>query len=686
MVATEGFQSQIEIHLRMRPVPSHIPTADYEVDHGEQTVEWVIPRQAVVGMHNHQREKYNFAFTRILSTETKQDEVFDSVAKKVIMGVLEGYNGTIFAYGQTGSGKTYTITGGTERNEEEALNLLFVGDTNRMISATPMNPASSRSHCIFTVSVEARKAGEDTVRRSKLHLVDLAGSERVWKKGIDGQILKEAKYINLSLHYLEQVIIALQERSQGKHRHHIPYRNSMMTSVLRDSLGGNCMTVMIATVTVAQEQLEETISTCRFAQRVALISNQVMVNEEVDPNLVIKRLKQEIKDLKEELNFLRGNQERDPLTASELSILRSQIDCYVADNSEDAPFNCGGTMVQIRAAFQLLKEMIRNKNETKVIPEISDGTDDTNSSHPVKTVDARNASTSTLQETISNLNHQLQQRDNEINILVSFIRKQEKGREKKTISTQWPELLETEDVDTNKKRQDPSAGQLNRDSERQQGFGVTEGDRLKAFELFKSTYPNWDAIEENKQILREKYQKAKSLGEKVNNARERINEMKAQVEKVRVDTALRNLTEGTEPSTHMDLAEEQLISHIDREKRVYKENFNDLRDIKKEIEHLHLILQQSRIRLQVDFEKWLNSFAKNEVTSGATSEKDFRNWMDSKVELTAVIETIQGASNEPHRTIPEVVLLWTQDAAPFYGQETSQAFNLRAKSKPTRTF
>ncbi|KAL2630068.1 hypothetical protein R1flu_014754 [Riccia fluitans] len=115
MVAAEGFQSQIEIHLRMRPVQSNVATANYQVDHEEHTVEWVIPRQAAAGMHNHQREKYNFAFTGILGTETKQDEVFDSVAKKVILGVLEGYNGTIFAYGQTGSGKTYTITGGTER-------------------------------------------------------------------------------------------------------------------------------------------------------------------------------------------------------------------------------------------------------------------------------------------------------------------------------------------------------------------------------------------------------------------------------------------------------------------------------------------------------------------------------------------------------------------------------------------
>lgn len=74
------------------------------------------------------------------------------------------------------------------RNEEEALNLLFVGETNRVISSTPMNMASSRSHCIFTAHILACKTGEETVRKSKLNLVDLAGSERVWKSGVDGQV------------------------------------------------------------------------------------------------------------------------------------------------------------------------------------------------------------------------------------------------------------------------------------------------------------------------------------------------------------------------------------------------------------------------------------------------------------------------------------------------------------------
>uniref|UniRef100_A0A665UZM5 Kinesin family member 6 n=1 Tax=Echeneis naucrates TaxID=173247 RepID=A0A665UZM5_ECHNA len=141
--------------------------------------------------------------------------------------------------------------------EEEALNLLFVGDTNRMIAETPMNQASTRSHCIFTVHLCRREPGSATLRRSKLHLVDLAGSDRVSKTGLNGQLLTEAKYINLSLHYLEQVIIALSE----KNRSHIPYRNSMLTSVLRDSLGGNCMTTMIATIAIEKSNLDVRIAT-----------------------------------------------------------------------------------------------------------------------------------------------------------------------------------------------------------------------------------------------------------------------------------------------------------------------------------------------------------------------------------------------------------------------------------------
>ena len=100
-------------------------------------------------------------------------------------------------------------------SEEEALSLLFLGDTNRAIRETPMNLASTRSHCIFSISLEAHTPGEDTVRRSKLNLVDLAGSERMKKTSLGGQGFTEATYINGSLHFLEMVIVALQEKSMG---------------------------------------------------------------------------------------------------------------------------------------------------------------------------------------------------------------------------------------------------------------------------------------------------------------------------------------------------------------------------------------------------------------------------------------------------------------------------------------
>lgn len=101
-------------------------------------------------------------------------------------------------------------------SEEDALNLLFLGDTNRAIAATEMNQNSTRSHCIFTIILEKRQAGADTVTRSKLNIVDLAGSERVGRTSSAGQTLREAKYINSSLFFLEMVIVALYEKEKKK--------------------------------------------------------------------------------------------------------------------------------------------------------------------------------------------------------------------------------------------------------------------------------------------------------------------------------------------------------------------------------------------------------------------------------------------------------------------------------------
>jgi len=204
-----------------------------------------------------------------------------------------------------------------------------MGDTNRAVAETTMNATSSRSHCVFTASLESRPVVAATLRRSKLHLVDLAGSERVSKTGASGNTLNEALCINTSLHFLEMVIVALQERER-KGRLHIPYRNSMLTSVLRDSLGGNCKTVMVATMHPGLAHTDESISTCRFAQRVAKVTNVAEINEEVDQAALIEKLKQENRKLREE-GGMADDAAEVQLGPEELASLHAALRAFVRD-------------------------------------------------------------------------------------------------------------------------------------------------------------------------------------------------------------------------------------------------------------------------------------------------------------------------------------------------------------------
>ncbi|XP_043498818.1 kinesin-like protein KIF6 [Polistes fuscatus] len=192
------------------------------------------------------------------------------------------------------------------KSEDRAMELFLIGDSRRVTVDTPTNPQSSRSHCIFTIVVSIKQFGANRYKRAKMHLVDLAGSERVYKCAISGTILTEAKHINLSLHYLEQVIVCLNQENSG----HVPYRNCLLTAILRDSLGGNCITTMLATLSISSANLQETISTCRFAQRVALIRNEakLILDHDLDSEnklllLENEKLRKQIEELKNTLSL-----------------------------------------------------------------------------------------------------------------------------------------------------------------------------------------------------------------------------------------------------------------------------------------------------------------------------------------------------------------------------------------------
>ncbi|KAF4549725.1 Kinesin motor domain-containing protein 5 [Elsinoe fawcettii] len=200
-------------------------------------------------------------------------------------------------------GQTTTLVQGMEeshiKSATKGLELLKQGSYRRQVAATKCNDLSSRSHTVFTITVYIKKtseAGEDFVSAGKLNLVDLAGSENIQRSGAENKRAAEAGLINKSLLTLGRVINALVERSS-----HIPYRESKLTRLLQDSLGGRTKTCIIATLSPAKSNLEETISTLDYAFRAKNIKNKPQANAMVSKKTMLKEFTSEIEKLKGEL-------------------------------------------------------------------------------------------------------------------------------------------------------------------------------------------------------------------------------------------------------------------------------------------------------------------------------------------------------------------------------------------------
>ncbi|KAI5306520.1 kinesin-like protein Klp8, partial [Ascosphaera pollenicola] len=195
------------------------------------------------------------------------------------------------------------------RSFREIENLMDEGNKARTVAATNMNQTSSRSHAVFTLTMSQKRHDKettmDTEKVSRISLVDLAGSERAQSTGATGARLKEGAEINRSLSTLGRVIAALADLSSGKiHKkkaaNMVPYRDSVLTWLLKDSLGGNSMTAMIAAISPADINYDETLSTLRYADSAKRIQNHAVVNE--DPNArMIRELKEELAQLRSKL-------------------------------------------------------------------------------------------------------------------------------------------------------------------------------------------------------------------------------------------------------------------------------------------------------------------------------------------------------------------------------------------------
>ncbi|CAJ0951418.1 unnamed protein product, partial [Mesorhabditis belari] len=236
---------------------------------------------------------------------------------------------------------------------EDIVNLMDEGNKARTVAATNMNSTSSRSHAVFTIVLTQKRHDEatslDTEKVAKISLVDLAGSERAKSTGAEGQQLKEGANINKSLTTLGLVISKLAEeagKKKGKGKPVVPYRDSVLTWLLRENLGGNSKTAMVAALSPADINYEETLSTLRYADRAKQIVCQAIVNE--DPNAKL------IRELKEEVNKLRAilddkgidSSEWDPSQAQHLQ--RPKALFSARDNE---------TIEQLKASEKLMNEL-----------------------------------------------------------------------------------------------------------------------------------------------------------------------------------------------------------------------------------------------------------------------------------------------------------------------------------------
>ncbi|XP_042199673.1 kinesin-like protein KIF17 isoform X2 [Callorhinchus milii] len=239
----------------------------------------------------------------------------------------------------------------TVHSVAECERIMNIGWSNRAVGYTLMNKDSSRSHSIFTIHLEMCSIddkGKDHIRVGKLNLVDLAGSERQAKTGATGDRLKEATKINLSLSALGNVISALVD---GKSKH-IPYRDSKLTRMLQDSLGGNTKTLMVACLSPADNNYDESLSTLRYANRAKNIKNKPKINE--DPkDALLREYQEEIKKLK----MLLAGQVGSTALSNDLNKLSVSSNRLASNSSQNS---------SAREEAEVEKEKIRQEYEQRL--------------------------------------------------------------------------------------------------------------------------------------------------------------------------------------------------------------------------------------------------------------------------------------------------------------------------------
>ena len=547
-------------------------------------------------------------------------------------------------------------------NEEEAFNLLFEGESNRTVSEHQLNKGSTRSHCIFTISVEMKSKVESSekVLTSKLNFVDLAGSERVKETGSSGLALKEAAYINKSLTFLEQVVVSLTDKT--KRKEYVPYRQSKLTHILKDAIGGNCRTVMIATIWPEEQFILDTLSTLNFAKRMKNVVNDLSINIKLDKNAYVKKLNKEIKELKKELlmhNTLanRGKINYDPYTPEEQYIQQQIALKFLNGEDEDIEFDSirqakelfvqcrilfqkeyNGTKIEneTRAAIEKKKSLIENKGD-KTSPDNETGVGDfeekpsfgigraPKDARPIYKLDQtgniKDQGINTLMKSGTDLNNL-----NNINNL-NQLEKSGSGMIMQSGQNEADVVLEGEQNENLEESEEVPPEKI--------------PDKNTAFTIYKSENESAKQIEENiintTTELKRLKDEARTLGEEGNKFKEQIDNIQATLKNKQQN----KLNLADEMTNVIDDEECKLIDQLKDIRKNYKETVEKFKQTKVQINELKNNLDLLKIKYVDNFENWF--FKKYHIR---VEEHELR-LAKAKYGVNAKEETMKEKINDP---------------------------------------
>ncbi|NXN11695.1 KIF9 protein, partial [Indicator maculatus] len=512
-------------------------------------------------------------------------------------------------------------------HEEDALNLLFEARKKEVMAEHTLNKNSSRSHCIFTIYIESRFRLSSGVKciHSKINLIDLAGSERLSKTGSEGQVLKEAAYINKSLSFLEQIVIALAD----PRREHVPFRQSKLTHVLKDSLGGNSNTVLVTNICGEAAHVEETLSSLRFAARMKWIRTEPVINEVCDQEETVRALEKEITLLKQELAIQDCLANRflvsyDPLTDSQIAEIKSQVHQYLEGATDEIDVLNIRQVQEVFKQFKLIlrqqedelearfrsKYILVDRNDLPALAALQKAGVVDGDGCLVK--EEQEQAFGTASALFASRHHGKKKSRRSKEPKKEGTRSSSSAKDLDGFSpTKGQVVISTKDLDEKEGAKDQDAADTGAELPK-----AASGDDLQrpsspparpvAFELFKEEDGSEISriFKENKSILLARRKRSRAMVQRINSIRREMEGVQKALEAQQQLRWLEGKYVDEEGQTIIDEEEYLLIMKLKDLKEEYKSGYAELKDLQAEIQYCQHLVDQCRNKLTSEFEIW----------------------------------------------------------------------------------